>query len=106
MIYALLKTDDICSKPGPDPTPGIVRNMNWLVILMAAILALVASHAQSAGPQRSTARHGQTYTRADVDPALEKARDLRSVGKYEQALKLHIWYHKNALEFDPAHASI
>jgi len=44
----------------------------------------------------------QTYTREDVQKALDKAEQFRSQGKYEQALNEHIWYHKNALKYDPA----
>ena len=45
---------------------------------------------------------GQTYTAADVEGALDKAEEFRNDGVYQEALNLHIWYHKNALKYDPA----
>ncbi len=83
-------------------TTGMLRNMNGLVILLAASLTLGLCNAQSTGPKTSRSGSKQVYSAADVQRALEKAEEYRSEGKYEQALKEQIWFHKNALKYDPA----
>src|SRR5262245_62591983 len=39
----------------------------------------------------------------DPDPqqVLEEARDLAAQGRYEEALQKHLWFHENALKYDP-----
>jgi len=67
-------------------------------VLVVAIATLVSSHAQAAGSQQTI----KSYTAADVTSALSRAEQFRREGKYKQALELHVWYHKNALKYDPA----
>jgi hypothetical protein len=40
----------------------------------------------------------------DLDPqsVLEEARDLADQGRYEEALQKYLWFHENALQYDPA----
>jgi len=76
--------------------------MKGLVILLVAISTLASTSAQNADSKQSKASASRTYTAADVQRSLDRAEQFRSDGKYEQALKEHIWYHKNALRYDPA----
>ena len=71
-----------------------MRGMGRRLSLLATVSLLVAVSAHGLA--------GQTYTKADVDQALNDAMRFREEGKYEQALERHIWYHKNALRYDPA----
>jgi len=72
------------------------------VILLAVLLTLNSSHAQTKDLQHSNTRASQSYTPADVKRALERAEQCAREGNYAEALRLHIWYHKNALKYDPA----
>ncbi|MEQ1936508.1 MAG: hypothetical protein ABL962_21875 [Fimbriimonadaceae bacterium] len=48
----------------------------------------------------------QAFTSADVDQALADAQRFKDEGNYEQALERHIWYHKYALKYAPAHYGV
>jgi hypothetical protein len=67
---------------------------------VALSFACGCSHVESG--QAPSLAASKTYTEADVSKALRDAEQFATEGKNEQALERHIWYHENALKYDPA----
>lgn len=57
-------------------------------------------------PKNAVVPSPVTYTAKDVSKALADAQEFNREGKYEEALERHVWYHENALRYDPAQAGV
>lgn len=80
--------------------------MRARVIWVAAVSLVACGCEHTESPQAGSAPVSRSYTSADVDQALNDARRFAREGKHEQALERHVWYHKNALKYAPAHYGV